>query len=129
MAAARRAGGLVVIALSCSVVGACAAPTLSLSDQARRVMLLRYEHNRGPEVEHLGRVSCVARLDGRGPDANAIACETHLLNEAAEMGGDIVVVEMMRIDEDSAKMIGQVYVAAEDEDDAPHRAPSAQTLR
>ena len=107
--------GLTAGALVAAVwLPACAGPTMSLSAEGRRVMLLRYDHNRGAQVEPLGRVVCAAELDGRGQDANAIACENHLLNQAAEMGGDLVVVEMMRIDEDSAAMIGQVYEAVHD---------------
>ncbi len=57
----------------------------------------------------LGPVWCWVSYPGYGFDPNAKACEYDLMNQAAKLGGSVVVVEEMRVDDDGAEMAGAAY--------------------
>ena len=102
--------GLPVVAIVAALCfgPACIQP-VTLSAAGRRVLVLRYHHHREHMV-WLGRVWCWVTFEGYGFDANAMACEYDLMNQAAKLGGTVVVVEEMRVDDDSAEMVGAAYI-------------------
>lgn len=81
---------------------------MALSPAAARILLVRYDAHRA-HLTPLGPLTCRTELTGEGHDANAIACETQLLNAAARLGATVVVVDSMQVDLDHAAMQATAY--------------------